>query len=261
MVCGDDPVADLGPTMSAMLAETAGRAPQGPPPPPIDPPAVGRALRQVALVVAVVSVSLVAGHHLAAALAPAIQAKKLSWVLGRGLGISAFLSLTALVGFGTWVRHPLRARVMWPSPQATLGAHASLGAATLALVAAHLTALALDPWAKIGWIGALVPWASAYRPTPVALGTIALWGIVLVGGTARMAGKHGRRRWLRVHRVAWAVWLSALLHGLTTGSDTMALRYLYGASAATVVGLWVAARLVPAPTRTRPAPTRADAQG
>ena len=214
---------------------------------PMPPLPSGLSGRQIALVGLVVAVSLVAGHELATALVPAIQAKKLSWVLGRGLGIASFLSLSALVAFGT--------------PPSTLAVHASLGAATLTLVAAHLTALALDPWAKIGWLGALVPWVSSYRPTPVALGVIALWGILLVGGTARMAGKLGRKRWLRVHRLAWVVWTSALLHGLTTGSDTMALRYVYAASAAVIVALWVTARLVPAPKRTRAAPTSSGTAG
>ena len=247
--------------MTSTLSEAPRRAPQGRTDAAIDPSTVGLSAWQVAVIALVVVVSLFAGHELATALIPAIQAKKLSWVLGRGLGLASFLSLTALVAFGTWVRHPIRSRVKWPSPPATLGVHASLGAATLTLVAAHLTALALDPWARIGWVGALVPWTSAYRPTPVALGTIALWGIVLVGGTARMAGKLGRKRWLRVHRLAWAVWLSALVHGRTTGSDTLALRYVYGVAAAVVVALWVTARLVPAPERARPAPARPDAAG
>jgi predicted ferric reductase len=217
--------------------------------------------RQVALVGVVVAISMLAGHELAVALVPAIEANKLSWVLGRGLGIASFLSLSALVGFGTWVRHPIRARVKWPAPPTTLAVHASLGAATLTLVAAHLTALAIDPWAKIGWVGALVPWASSYRPTPVALGTVALWGIVVVGGTARMAGRLGRKRWLRVHRLAWVVWLSALLHGLTSGSDTMALRYVYASAAALIVLLWATSRLVPAPRRSRPAATPSGGAG
>ena len=247
--------------MTATLTETPSPSSDGRAQAPVEPASSGLSGGQIALIGVVVAVSLVAGHELASALVPAIEAKKLSWVLGRGLGIASFLSLSALVAFGTWVRHPLRARVKWPTPSATLGIHASLGAATLTLVAAHLTALALDPWAKIGWVGALVPWASSYRPTPVALGTVALWGMLLVGGTARMAGTLGRARWLRVHRLAWAVWLSALIHGLTTGSDTMALRYVYAAAAVVIAALWVAARLVPAPKRPRPARTPAGTAG
>ena len=247
--------------MTTILSKTPTDAPSRHPQAPIDPGASGLSAGQMVLAAAVVAASLLVGHAIATALMPAIEAKKLSWVLGRGLGISSFLSLTVLVAFGTWVRHPLRSRVKWPSPPTTLAVHASLGAATLTLVAAHLTALALDPWAKIGWVGALVPWTSSYRTTPVALGTLALWGILLVGGTARMAGKFGRKRWLRVHRIAWLVWLTALLHGLTSGSDTMALRYFYGGAAALLAALWVTARLVPAPSRPRAAPVAPSTAG
>ncbi len=206
---------------------------------------------QVAMIGLVLAGSILAGHMLASALEPVIHAQKLSWVLGRGLGIASFLSLTALVSFGTWVRHPLRSRVRWPSPMVTMSVHASLGAATLTLVAAHLTAMAIDPWAKIGWVGALVPWASSFRPTPVALGVLALWGMLLVGGTARMAGKFGRARWLKIHRLSWLVWLTALLHGLTTGSDTLGLRGFYAIAAGVVVALGLSARLVPRPSNPR----------
>ena len=247
--------------MTSVISEAPADAPSRHSQAPIDPGASGLSAGQMVLAAVVVAGSLIAGHAIATALMPAIEAKKLSWVLGRGLGISSFLSLTVLVGFGTWVRHPLRTRLKWPSPPTTLAVHASLGAATLTLVAAHLTALALDPWAKIGWIGALIPLTSSYRTTPVALGTLALWGILLVGGTARMAGKFGRKRWLRVHRLAWLVWLSALIHGLTSGSDTMALRYLYAGAAALVVALWVTARLVPAPSRARAAPVATPTAG
>jgi predicted ferric reductase len=216
----------------------------------LEPPRAS--IRKAGLALGVVGSALLVGYLLATALAPAVAANKLSWVLGRGLGIAAFLALNTLVCFGVWIRHPLRNRIGWPSPKDTLAIHASLGAATFALIAGHLTALALDPWAKIGWVGALVPWASSYRPTPVALGTLAVWAIVLVGFTARMAGRLGRARWLRIHRIAWLIWIASLLHGLTAGSDAMALRYVYAAAGAVVVAVWVSGRLIPPPRR-RPA--------
>lgn len=216
---------------------------------PIPSPSAGRLL----LVTAVLATSFVGGAFLASSLVPAVEQDKLSWVLGRGLGLASFISLSVLVIFGTWVRHPLRQRIAWPTPKDTLAIHASLGAATFTMVAAHLTALALDPWAKVGWVGALVPFASSFKPSPMALGTLAVWGMLLVGATSRMAGRLGRASWLRVHRLSYAIWASALLHGITTGSDTAALTVVYGAAAGLVVLASASARLVPAPARTRPA--------
>ena len=36
--------------------------------------------------------------------------KMLPWILGRSLGVATYLSLTAMVVLGLWLRHPWRAR-------------------------------------------------------------------------------------------------------------------------------------------------------
>ncbi len=205
--------------------------------------------RAIALGGAVISTSLVVGHVLATATAPVLHSKMLPWILGRGLGLASFISLTALTAFGLWLRHPWKPLVSRPNPRTALMIHASLAAATVSLVVGHLTALALDRFAGVGWVGALVPFASQFRPTPVALGTFALFGMFLVGGTASMAGRFLGRRWLPIHQASWLIFAMAWFHGVTAGSDTMALRAVYGIAGGLLLLIWLSGKLIVSPVR------------
>ncbi len=191
------------------------------------------------LIIVVLAGALVAGHFLAELSAPALHSKMLPWILSRGLGLAALLSLTALTGLGLWLHHPWKASIRTVRPETWLRMHAALAATTITLIAAHLTAIALDRYAHVGWVGALVPWHSAYRTTPVALGTSALWMMLLVGASAGLAGVVGGRHWLTIHRFAWLSFVAAWLHGVTAGSDTARLRLIYLLTGAFVLAIGV----------------------
>ena len=126
-------------------------------------------------------------------------------------------------------------------------AHLSLAAATVVLLAGHVAAVALDRYAGVGWRGALVPWGAQYRPTAVALGTLALDGIILVGATAALAGSIARRVWLPVHGISSVLFVLCLAHGLLAGSDSHVLWALYAGTGLAVAFLQVS-RLVARPT-------------
>jgi hypothetical protein len=199
--------------------------------------------------------ALGAGHVLALAAAPALHSRMLPWIMGRGLGLAAYLALTAQVALGIWVRHPWRSRYAWPGPATQLRAHAALGAATVALVAGHVTSLALDRYAGVGWVGAFEPGRSGFRPAGVALGTVALYLLLMVTATAALAGSVARRVWFQVHRMALAVLGFAWAHGVLTGSDGHALRWVYVGSGTLVTTLLVTrwwARAVWHPVRPTP---------
>ncbi len=163
--------------------------------------------------------------------------KMLPWILGRGLGVAAYVALTAMVVLGLWLRHPWRARFHRPTPATILWAHVALAACTATLVAGHLCALALDKYAGVGWTGAFVPWGAHAKSTGVALGTIAFYGLILVIGTASLAGSIGRSAWFPIHSVSVLVFCVTLAHGIMSGSDGGTLRWMYLASGLFVVVL------------------------
>jgi sulfoxide reductase heme-binding subunit YedZ len=169
--------------------------------------------------------------------------RMLPWILGRGLGLAAFLAFLLATSVGLWLHHPWRSRLRWPDQLGQIRLHAWLAAAALMLTVGHVLALALDRYAGVGWAGAFVPGRSGYRPLAVALGTVALYLALLAVATAALAGRLFRRSWLRVHRIAAACFAMAWWHGVWAGSDVLRLRPLYLAAAALVVPLAVTRHL------------------
>lgn len=183
-----------------------------------------------------------AGAHLSARMVP--------WVVGRGLGIAAYLALTALTAVGLWLRHPWRLRWSRPTPLTQMWVHAALAAVTGLLVTGHIVALAVDRFAGVGWTGALVPGQSAYRPLAVGLGTLGLYVGLLVGTSVPLAGRLLGRAWLPIHRCASVAFALVWMHGLLAGSDTPRLRALYLATGAFVCALSLSRRLARQPLAT-----------
>lgn len=177
----------------------------------------------------------------------------LPWIVGRGLGIAGYLSLTALTVFGLWLRHPWRARLGRPAPETVLRVHAVLAPLTLVLIVGHVVALALDSYAGVGWTGVFVPGASAYRTLAVALGTLSLYFGALVGATAALAGRWRRLPWLPVHRVASTAFVAVWLHGVLAGSDTVVMLPIYTLTGLFTLAVWVTRRMAGRPTSSRPA--------
>ena len=140
---------------------------------------------------------------------------------------------------GLWFRHPWRVARRIPGPEALLRTHVALATATVVLLVGHVVAVCLDSFAGVGWAGAFVPWASAYRPTAVGVGTLAMYGIVLVAGTAALAGSVARRIWLPIHSFSAVLFGLCAAHGLLAGSDSRDLWWMYAASAVLVVALEV----------------------
>ena len=145
------------------------------------------------------------------------------WLIARGAGLAALLLLSLATALGALVSGGAPAR-----PGARVIAQyahrvtASLGLAVLGL---HLTMILADSLAHVGWVAALVPFTSQYRPLWVGLGSLAAYTFLLVGATGfargRMAGSaRGAAVWRTLHGAAYAGWAMAMLHGLRAGTDS-----------------------------------------
>ncbi len=148
------------------------------------------------------------------------------WVAARALGITAYLLLTLEVAAGVWLSHPRNAgdprtsRVVFPW-------HELLAVFTGAFLALHIVLLAVDPYAGVDWIGAFVPGFSQYRTVPVAIGTVALYALLITAATAKWTRLLPAGWWLKAHRLAAFIFLAAWVHGVLSGTDTAALLPMY----------------------------------
>ncbi|MBE7188236.1 hypothetical protein [Jatrophihabitans endophyticus] len=143
------------------------------------------------------------------------------WYLARAAGLSALVLFSVSTALGALVsrRGPATRRYV---VQYVHRATAALGLVVLAL---HIGLLLADSYAGVGWVGAIVPFESGYRPGWVALGTIAGWVFVLAAvlGLARgrlASSPRAARVWRGVHALAYLGWGAAMWHGFESGTDS-----------------------------------------
>jgi predicted ferric reductase len=178
------------------------------------------------------------------------QAELRIWLAARATGIVAYLLVTLQVVIGLVLSHPTN-QSTWRLSKTLFPWHEGAWVFVLAFLAVHVVSLVLDPWAGVGIGGALIPGLSSYRSAPVALGTLALYAIVVTGLTARYTRLLPTGAWLTLHRIAIVVFGLAWLHGMLAGTDTRALYPMYlvtglAVLAAATYRYWVTRRARPA---------------
>jgi predicted ferric reductase len=189
------------------------------------------------------------------------------WVAARALGVTAYLLLGLEVALGLVLSHP-RNTAEWRKTKQVFPWHEMAAVFTGAFLILHVVLLAIDPFAKVGIVGVLVPGFSTYRPVAVGVGTVALYALIFTAATAKWTRLLPSGWWLKVHRCAALTFLMVWVHAVLAGTDGGALTPLYMATGLPILAgvahrLWTARahapRTVPgAPAtslgRPRPAP-------
>jgi methionine sulfoxide reductase heme-binding subunit len=140
------------------------------------------------------------------------------WYLARGTGVTALILLTVSVALGISSR---ARRPFLGLPRFALASlHRNVSLLATVLLTIHIVTLMLDPFAQIRLVNLLVPFTSAYRPLWVGLGTLSLDGLVALIVTSLLRERIGHRTWRVVHWAAYAVWPTALIHALGSGTDS-----------------------------------------
>jgi predicted ferric reductase len=143
------------------------------------------------------------------------------WYTARGAGLAALVTLTLATSLGALASVQVRSAAARVVMQYTHRTAAALG---LGLIVVHVGSILADAQAGVGVRGALVPFASGYRPSAVALGSIAAYLIILVSALGLARGRlassaRGAAMWRWIHTLAYGAWGLAMLHGLTAGTD------------------------------------------
>ena len=164
------------------------------------------------------------------------------WLASRAAGVVALVLVSASVGLGLVTA----ARLLPPSMRrAVLTMHQQTALAALGSIAAHGLLLLPDRWLHPGAAGIAVPFAIGYRPVATGLGILAGYLAALLGLSYYARRRIGPRLWRRLHMATLAVYILALAHVLTAGTDAAALwmRALLALTFAPIAGL-LAARVL-----------------
>jgi predicted ferric reductase len=159
----------------------------------------------------------------------------------------AYLLLSSSVVAGLLLSGRARLK-RWPR-FALEDVHRFLGILAGTFVLVHGGALLVDSYLPFSLGQVLVPGSAPYRPLAVALGVVAAELLAALAVTNRYRKRLPYRWWRRAHTLNFAVWLLALVHGLSAGTDatTVWALLLYAGSAWTVLALLLHRLTLPRP--------------
>jgi Ferric reductase like transmembrane component len=139
------------------------------------------------------------------------------WYLTRSTGVVSLLLLTASVVLGV-IDVSRWSTPRWP--RFVLDSlHRSVSMLVLVFLGLHIITAALDSFAPIALLDAVLPFIGSYRPFWLGLGAVAFDLLLAIAITSLLRQRLGHRAWRITHWLAYACWPIALLHGLGTGSD------------------------------------------
>lgn len=179
------------------------------------------------------------------------------WYLTRGTGLVALVLLTASVVLGV-VETSTWSTPRWPR-FVIAGLHRNVSLLVAVFLVAHIATAVLDAYAPIGWLDAVIPFASRYRPIWLGLGAVAFDLVLAIIVTSLLRRRLGYPAWRAVHWLSYACWPIALVHGFGTGTDTaigwvlvLSLACLAAVLVAVWWRLWKGWPATPAYARARP---------
>lgn len=163
-----------------------------------------------------------------------------SWAGLRAAGLGAYflLWLSTVSGLALHLRFR-------PGPIATtwlFELHRITSALSLSFVAGHVAGLLVDPEVAFSALDAVFGVTSGYRPLQVAFGAFAMWSSVAVLVSTGLASRMSYTAWRRLHYLGFPAYALALLHAITSGTDSASVFALlfYASTGATVAAALVA---------------------
>ncbi|MGZ0229376.1 MAG: ferric reductase-like transmembrane domain-containing protein [Acidimicrobiales bacterium] len=150
------------------------------------------------------------------------------WYLARASGIVAWALLTASVLWGIFLSTDLFPK--YRRPAWLLDLHRWLGGLTVGFVAVHMASLVVDSYIDFGFADLVVPYAASWKPGPVALGVVAMWGLVIVEVTSLAMKRLPKKVWRGIHLTSYLTFWLGSLHGTLAGTDATQPIYLVTSS-------------------------------
>jgi sulfoxide reductase heme-binding subunit YedZ len=143
------------------------------------------------------------------------------WYTMRATGVVALVLLTATMVLGL-LTAGRTASASWPA-FARADLHKRVSLLAMVFLALHVLTAVLDTYVNVGWLAAIVPFASPYRPLWVGLGTVGVDLMVAVAVSSALRQRINPRTWRGIHWLAYGSWPVAMAHTFGMGTDAATL--------------------------------------
>lgn len=140
----------------------------------------------------------------------------LEWYTIRATGTVAYLLMyfAVIIGLFSQVQKKRKKKII-----GVLNLHEALSDWALILVCGHLGVLLMDQFMSFKWTALFIPFATKYKPIPMALGTISFYFLIITILTSKARKKIGYLRWRKLHGLNPIMYIFVTLHGLLIGTD------------------------------------------
>lgn len=148
-------------------------------------------------------------------------ATKVWWYVSRATGVVAWALLALAVLWGLALS--TRALGRKTSAPWLLDVHRFLGGLAVIFTIVHFVTLSFDPWmsSEYGYSisQAFIPFASEWKPGPMAWGIVAFYLLLAVEFTSLIKNRLPQKFWRGVHLASYPLYAMATIHLLMAGSD------------------------------------------
>jgi sulfoxide reductase heme-binding subunit YedZ len=185
-----------------------------------------------------------AAYYILPLLLPSLSASvagadvKVFWYLSRGTAIVAFIFLWLSMLLGLLLT--TKFGKSWPGLAVSNDFHQFVSLFGLFFVLLHILLLLGDAYMNTNLWQLFIPFGGiSYRPLEVALGQIGFYGWIALVGSFYVRKLIGKGAWRAVHFSSFVMFIAALIHGVTSGTDTntVLMQVLYWMSAGSVIFL------------------------
>lgn len=139
------------------------------------------------------------------------------WYFSRGAGTVTLVLLCAVLALG--ILGSARTR-LGPGSLTTLTAvHRGVALGACVFLVLHVATALADTYVHVGWLAVAIPFASAYHPLAVGLGTVAADLALAVVCTSVLRHRLPESWWRTVHWLAYGVAVVGLAHAVIMASS------------------------------------------
>lgn len=140
-----------------------------------------------------------------------------AWYVVRSSGIVALFLFFAMMLMGLLIRTPGIKKFI--SPYYTLPTHCWLASNVVFFAGIHALGLLFDKYLLMQWQDIFIPFVSSFKPLPLSLGIIGMYGLSILTFTSVFKNFLGQRFWRATHFLHLVVFPMVLIHAVSLGTD------------------------------------------